>query len=381
MTHNDQTPNNGPTEDDGRLPGILARPAGHLRALPLRYRWEVTRRHPYYLMLWEDASRETSIEDEPAAMLRQAQLAILGAIGVSGPLVPPETSIDAIVTRGDGTTPAWLSGSVQPLSMRGLTGLLLAHLTLESRRRLADLFRFSVEGSEEEGENDIEALLRLQSLDCDELDNFSDQPIVAISPVLTVNTLTSELRVFLDEWRERYGVVEQRVRIDKFDQYLAVWDARERWTGSGYGLGDDHRLSDVARQLGITPGTARNQYRAAFELITGHSYSIAKWLRICGPIKYPTTMISDIHGAVMRRRLQPRGARPPVPKSMLTPNADQQGLRRQSPSVENDDIATWELLEDLGVLLRAGRSDSEIAQELEIPVDAIPLLRQRYEVE
>lgn len=263
----------------------------------------------------------------------------------------------------------------------GRSGLLLAHLSTESRRRLAELFRDSVENGEEGEGNLIPALLQLQSLDCDELDTYADQPIVAVSPVQTANALTAELRKFLDDWRNRFGLSKQRIRTDKFDKYLAVWDARERWTGSDYELKDDCSLVDVARLLHLPPGTARNQYQTAFELITGHSYSTATWIRIFGTRKYPPDLMSDINGAVMRRRLQPRGSRPPVPESVLNPNANRSSFLAQSPSAANHDIALWEMIEDVRTLSGAGRTDTEIAQHLEISQDVVALLKQRIDNE
>lgn len=121
MTHYNRDTENSPLNDDSQLPGILVRPAGQLRSLPVRYRWEVTRRHPYYLETWDKAYREISNEDEVAANLQMAHQAILGAIGISRPVVPPGTSFDSLIAHVDGPTPGWLTGSVQPLSMRGLT--------------------------------------------------------------------------------------------------------------------------------------------------------------------------------------------------------------------------------------------------------------------
>ena len=37
--------------------GIVARPLFQLRSLPIRFRWEVTRRHPYYQVWWKAALR------------------------------------------------------------------------------------------------------------------------------------------------------------------------------------------------------------------------------------------------------------------------------------------------------------------------------------
>jgi DNA-binding CsgD family transcriptional regulator len=146
-------------------------------------------------------------------------------------------------------------------------------------------------------------------------------------------------------------------------------------------LGDDRSLFDVALHLHMSPSTARNQYRAAFQLITGHSYSAATWIRIFGPRKYPPDLMSDINGAVMRRRQQPRGSRPPVPESSLARNAEQSSIIDQSPSAANHDITLWEIIEDVRTMTRAGRTDTEIAEHLEISLDVVALLKQRIDNE
>lgn len=379
MTQDDGALNDQSSIGTAHLPGIVPRPAGHLRALPLRYRWETTRRHPYYLAAWDFASGGFSLENERAVVMSMIHLSMLGAIGVSGADVPPDTPFDSLEINLGASAPAWLSGSVQSMSFRGLTGLLLAHLSHESRCHLAELFRRSTESHEEFEEGQLEALLELQQLTCEELDTFADQPIVAISPVVTVNALMTDLGRFLDDWRRRHGLTERRVRVDCFDQYLSVWDARECWTGSGYETGDSHTLAQVARDLGIPLGTARNQYRAAFELITGHPYSVAKWLRISGPIKFPADVMNDINGRVMNRRMQPRHSRPPVPASVIMPNTDQAGSGGLSPAVGNDDLEMRQLIEDLQILYRAGRSDVEIADELELHLNSVRALRGHLE--
>jgi DNA-binding CsgD family transcriptional regulator len=377
MTTHDTDQANCQNNEAGRHFGLLGRFPGHLRALPLKYRWEITRRHPYYLMAWESTC-QTIMPGEADLLMQEAHRVILGAIGVSGPMVAPDTPFDALVSQNGESPPAWLSHSVQPLTLRGLTGLLLAHLSAHTRNQLAELFRSSVDGGEDRADCLIQALLHLQTLESTDLDSFADQPIVAISPHLTVNALTVDIRTFLNEWRDRHGIAEQRVRADKFDEYFAVWDAREGWTGAGYELGDNRRLIEVARRLGITPTTARNQYYAAFELITGHRYSVANWLRVCGPVKYPTDLIVELNETAFRRRVQTRGTRAPVPESVLTSNEDNARISDQIQA-ENDDAAIWELQEDFQTLLRLGRTDMEIAQELEIRLETVCALKFRIE--
>ena len=58
-------PNNSPLNLE--QPGIIPRPEGQLQDLPLRLRWEATRRHPYYLVFWLNALlyQQGEIEELP----------------------------------------------------------------------------------------------------------------------------------------------------------------------------------------------------------------------------------------------------------------------------------------------------------------------------
>jgi hypothetical protein len=60
---NERAPNRGGSSSENAADepidpnGIIIRPAATLRDLPLEFRWEVTRRHPYYLTSWPYAKR------------------------------------------------------------------------------------------------------------------------------------------------------------------------------------------------------------------------------------------------------------------------------------------------------------------------------------
>lgn len=57
-----------------RMPGLVPRPPFQLRSLPIEFRWEVTRRHPYYQAWWILAKRHydsAPLESEYEPALRQ----------------------------------------------------------------------------------------------------------------------------------------------------------------------------------------------------------------------------------------------------------------------------------------------------------------------
>jgi integrase len=76
------------------VPDLVARLPFQLRSLPIQYRWEVTRRHPYYQSLWLLARayyRNEPVESEVEPVFHQIAVAILGTIGVSGEPPDPAT--------------------------------------------------------------------------------------------------------------------------------------------------------------------------------------------------------------------------------------------------------------------------------------------------
>jgi hypothetical protein len=73
---------------DGELSWLLRRPMRSLHEIPPAYRWEVTRRHPHYLLFWQFAQRYHTggITDPSDELLCGAAVEVLLAIGVSGDL-------------------------------------------------------------------------------------------------------------------------------------------------------------------------------------------------------------------------------------------------------------------------------------------------------
>src|SRR5450755_3912412 len=73
------------------LSWIVLRPPETLMELPLAVRWEVTRRHPYYLRFWELAHRfyHSPSPNPPQREPEQAAALLLQAIGVAADSPPP----------------------------------------------------------------------------------------------------------------------------------------------------------------------------------------------------------------------------------------------------------------------------------------------------
>jgi hypothetical protein len=124
---------------EGRLDPV-ARPPGQLHDYPVPVRWEVTRRHPYYLVFWKDALRyrRNRPGDHPAqVLLDHAAALILGSIGVTGEPVSPETRFEDLI--GGDNDPAFLAGTVQPVTFRAVVAMLINGLSPAERGDIAYL--------------------------------------------------------------------------------------------------------------------------------------------------------------------------------------------------------------------------------------------------
>src|SRR5690349_1899833 len=134
MTANEQIQ---PEESDSSW--IVTRSPTILMDLPVAMRWEVTRRHPYYLRFWELARQhhQQPATDPHQRDLEEAAVLILLAIGVHGEPPPPGAGVESL--GGGQLSSAWESGAVAPISLRGLIGLLLASLPLDLCSQVADI--------------------------------------------------------------------------------------------------------------------------------------------------------------------------------------------------------------------------------------------------
>jgi hypothetical protein len=120
----DMAATNTTHESNSILPGLLVRPIQSLQDLPLRYRWEFTRRHPYYLMFWESAHRHYAgtREDACSTLLGKMAVELLLSIGVSADPPAPTAPFEAL--GASQLSKAWLDGAVAPLTYRALACLL-----------------------------------------------------------------------------------------------------------------------------------------------------------------------------------------------------------------------------------------------------------------
>lgn len=359
-----------PTTQDPLAPGDehagpVARPPFQLRSLPVSQRWEVTRRHPYYLMFWEMGSRflrGESTDDPRMALMGPAAVVFLNAIGVSGE--PPDPALPFSQLGGDGLHPAWLSGAVHPISFRGMSGLILAGLPKTTLMQLGVLLiEAAREDTEEGGSYLIEALLKLQRLDFPGLNEFPDEPLVSVNPAASGRTISTAMGDLLKDWKTERQLIEQRDRSDKYAQYLNVWDRREGWTGSDYDPKTEQTFAEIAATMHESSSTIGKHYGKAFEMITGHKYRPGLWYRIF--MCYKCGLFGFEDAPVSRRRPAKSPTRNPVPESRLgiAPENLQTGRGGEARSPNQELL---DLMLDVTELIQKGKSDAEILDVCEV---------------
>lgn len=361
----------------------LPRPEGQLRSLAVAQRWEVTRRHPYYLIFWPSSQkfhRREPIECPMDALLREVAVAILGSIGAGGPPFDPVCDFDEISRSDQGTH--WLAGSVHPVAFRGLMGLLIAALPATTLGGIGEfLTRYFSQASGDDRRMD--ALLEWARFTDTQLDQYPDAPILSISPSASIRSLERDLPIALRTWTDRPDQIEYRQSSARFDDYLRVWDLREGWNQGRYDSSAERLLRDVASELRISISTATNRYRSAFELITGHPYSPVTWLRVFGGLKLSSAFTNEI-GRIAARRPTRSPSRAPIPESVISPMESSVGLvASHADHSEDSELANRldSLVQEINTLFDRGMSNSDIVAHYGIEDEyaaQIQQLRERY---
>lgn len=360
-------------------PGIVSRPPGQLHDLPIQVRWEVTRRHPYYLVFWQEALRyrreASSVDHSDRTLLGLAAVLMLGSIGVTGEPVGPETEFDKLI--GDHIDPAFLTGSVQPISFRAIVAMLISGLPSAEREAVGSLLltvdddAFAVPG--DNADRDLQrqfALENLMRFASSALDSCPEIPLFYIHLGASQRSIARDVEDQTRRWKERLGLGSSKLHTAKLDDYLRVWDLREGWIGSGYDRSRELTFAKVGRELKISSiSTVANRYRSAFEMITGHRFTPELWWRLLGPLKASELLggaAAAFSAPVLHHLRSP--ARRPVPDSRVSPRTDEDhpvGMAEAGSAIR-DDIEQVDLLMDLQDLIGRGLSDEEIAHRLEL---------------
>jgi hypothetical protein len=355
------------------LPGLLFRPIQSLQDLPLEYRWEFTRRHPYYLMFREPAHCHYAgkSKDPYSVLLGQVAAEILLAIGVSGD--PPSTTASFEALGASQLSKAWLDGAVAPLTYRALATQ-LAELPRAARlevgaKLLASCDPVDTHREEDEAEHKCILIRQLLAVSEPALDALPSRAIVGINLYAPQRGIDRAIRQWVGEMKKEHGIPERRRRPDKLERYLQVWDLREGWAGAGYDPAAEQSFAQIATEVGTPLATVADQYASAFESLCGHPYTFDNWLKLFSVLKV-TTQFGPT--CLLRRRVNPSPRRPQpvkqVTESTLGGGKEDHdggllaGLAIAPPSGTAEDRETIEHIEHH---IKLGHDDDEILKDLD----------------
>lgn len=351
-----------------------------LMELPVALRWEVTRRHPYYLQFWELAHRHhhSPSSDRDQCNLETSATLILQAIGVSGDPPPPNATAEALGATS--LSQGWGSGAVAPVTFRGLVQMLLLGLPRETCAAVGQFLSASATPSELTPEVKYQALFKLSQLRDPALDGVPNRPVIGVNVQAPQRVILDAVEQLVRQWKQEGNISEKRRRDDKLDDYLTVWDLREGWAGDHYDGSREQTLRQIAREQGIPLSTAANRYRSAFRLITGRDYAPDLWARLLGLLKLTEwadpVALPKLAARRPWRQQQPREISETVLQPAVAAEVGTSVLN--TIGISPAEVGAVDLLLDIQHLLAQGRSNEEIATALELPYPEAGELIESY---
>ncbi|MEK6259513.1 MAG: hypothetical protein AABP62_12925 [Planctomycetota bacterium] len=373
---------------------IWARPHGQLLELPPKIRWEVTRRHPYYVVFWREAARfyrNESGADATVQQLDRIASIILSAIGVTSCPPDPKTQFEQL--DSDPKSPTMAMGSVQPVTLFTLVAALVRTLPDPDLKSLADLFAAASEpsphGDELPEDRENRRALTLQSFSQIASPVFAsvfEQPFWYVHVEASQRTIQKDMGQLVKAWKAKLDLPTRRLRKENFEEYLEIWDAREGWRDGGYDDRKPEQFQQIAERQKNGVSTVFAQYRQAFELVTGYPFDYELWWRLMAPIHMSQLLSSHVAclTAGVRRRFQANSRRP-VPESVLMSNPYGEDHRRDFIGKSGDGSPTTfdsSFMLDLWEAIQHGRSNQEIGDlfsDRNRPTnDQIQIIRDRF---
>ena len=366
---------------------LLFRPSDVLKSLPLEYRWEFTRRHPYYLQFWQKARQryEHPSEDPVEHRLEEIAIMILRCIGVASTLAPTDPQLGPEALGTGELAAAWAGGAVAPAMLRTLAQMLLLVLPAQQRAQLGRLLNESAEYDSRDSAHMYGIAIRLAEMKEPVWDTYPEAPIVSINLEMPQRAITDAIEQLVRKWKDDAGIVEHRRRDEKLPDYLRVWDLREGWHDGRYDGARDMTLRAIAEETGVKIQTLIDRYRTAFRYLSGHDYSRELWIRLMGPVKLSRYFVrSESVGLGLRRPWRSPNLRP-VTEAVLLPGRNEpespEFIAASQVSASEFDLVDLSL--DIETLIGRGRTDAEIIEELEIKTfsatDLLVELRRRHD--
>jgi len=370
---------------DPTTSGIVPRPLPVLKELPVEYQWEFTRRHPYYLLFWEQAHLhlQNPNDDTVEGMLGKAAVFMLNSIGVTGDPPPPGAGVEEI--EASDLSRAWREGAIAQITFRGLAGLMLKELPPESRLTIGRLLVDSVSTDDGDAPHGYHLFSEFLQLKDPSLDKMPVAPIVGVNVNGPLRTISAAVEQWVRELKAQHNIPETRRHHGKLRDYLRVWDLREGWSDDHYDSRCEKTLMEIATELTESLSTVRNRYRSAFRYITGHEYCPELWLRLFGAMKTSTVVEREPRPRLATRRPWRSPARRDVPETVIAPQEQEghQGSFLVNELITPDMLETADLLMDIRTLIDRGMSNEKIAEEFELQREAaddlLEYVRQRQQ--
>jgi hypothetical protein len=368
-------------KDELKIAGLLLRPTQTLQQLPLEFRWEVTRRHPYYQLFWQNAHRfrAEELNDPKDHVIGQMAVTILMRIGVTGDPPPPTASWESLQS-GD-LLSAWQDGALAPLTYRAMAGVLLTSLPAETRKSLAELLIKSTTSNDDPQHHPFGLVLELMTKTDPILDCMPTRPIVGVNVFAPQRALVTAIEKLAKEWKQIAGINEQRRRDDSLQDYLRAWDLREGWIDGHYDIHRELTFQQIADKLSISKRTAASRCYSAFRLIIGHDYSFGNWIKLFMGIK----LTLNDGAKSLRRRKQTAGSRRsiPQPSDDSSTNAANPAIESGEPDAGPADVDSADLGDaadhfiDIAGLVDRGWPDDEILEEMQFenPKSALEVIK------
>jgi hypothetical protein len=351
------------------FPNLVIRNPDVLSALSLRYRWEFTRRHPYYLVYWMPARDHymAEVPDDPqrAPMCAVAAHLLLFAIGVTAAPLPPSSEWNDIKDTQPSRA-VWEEGAVAPASYRAMASMLIADLPRATKLALALLLGKSAGCDDDDLFAHFDMLSELMRMREPALDAIPNRPVISVNPVLPLRATQRAVAKLKRQWSSSLGLTQTRPRPDVLEDYLAVWDLREGWTGDRYDVKRELQFKEVAIRRRLPLQTVVSQYRSAFRLLSGHDYSFLTWLKLFASEKLNCKEAPAVLSRRHRSSRRDQHRRPSiVTETNLTGGiAGRDGGKIAREATGHTNFEMIDLYADVRDLLSKGVSDKQIVLKM-----------------
>lgn len=373
------------TDGSGGESWIVSRPAEVLLQLPVPFRWEFTRRHPYYLLNWQAAHQDrTELSSDRLQRAREKMASlILTTIGV--PIDPPPPSTSAVALEMPSLKKAWVDGAVAPVTYRGYVVMLLAGLPPDLLRILGTTLTACANSDDDPDSGKYRLIDNLMHHPHAALDAVPMGPVIGVNLYAPSSTILDAIEGLVKEWKADAHIPELRRRDDKLEDYLAVWDLREGWVNDHYEPHAERTFKQIAVQLSTPISTVGNRYRSAFHFIVGHDFTPELWVRVFGLFKIASWLdLEKLPIRPLRRRWRTPSPRP-VPETTLQSSvrAATSGSFLDTFEAPGTELTLYEDMLDARELMEKGFTDDQISSKLDLQspegYELIKYVRARYD--